>query len=237
MNKNLHNTTGVHFVSSRIIESIPLPLLLPSLCVRTYPLGREVQREKGSEKGRKGERRRKGEGRRNKKGKKKKKKRINASSTCMLEQLYTRFVTLFREFFDSSSLTRDACKLSLKWPKLRSKFLLELLQTIIPQFAPLISPLLFPSSTRSSGFFLRGRESILNCTRTVFPFTRRFSETLKLAEFLKRTRKRGEITIVKEQWFDRGRETRVRNDRSVRSRAETRFPLKANLPTTENFPR
>lgn len=111
----------------------------------------------------------------------------------MLEQLYTRFVTLFREFFDSSSLTRDACKLSLKWPKLRSKFLLELLRTIIPQFAPLISP--FPSSTRSSGFFLRGRESILNCTRTVFPFTRRFSETLKLAELLKRTRKHRGITI------------------------------------------
>lgn len=100
-----------------------------------------------------------------------------------------------------------------------------------------LPPFPFPSSTRSSGFFLRGRESILNCTRTVFPFTRRFSETLKLAELLKRTRKRGEITIVKEQWFDRGRETRVRNDRSVRSRAETRFPLKANLPTTENFPR
>lgn len=157
------------------------------------------------------------------KRKRKEKKRINASSTCMLEQLYTRFVTLFREFFDSSSrLRRDACKLSLKWPKLRSKFLLELLHTIIPQFAPLIFP---PSSPPSllpflRLFSLRGRESILNCTRTVFPFTRRFSETLKLAELLKRTRKRrggegGELrsgrAIVKERWLDCGRETRVRN--------------------------
>lgn len=154
----------------------------------------------------------------------KKKKRINASSTCMLEQLYTRFVTLFREFFDSSSrLRRDACKLSLKWPKLRSKFLLELLHTIIPQFAPLISPPFSPSLLLPFHrlFSLRGRESILNCTRTVFPFTRRFSETLKLAELLKRTRKRrgeregGKLrsgrAIVKERWLDCGRETRVRN--------------------------
>lgn len=175
----------------------------------------------------------------------------------MLEQLYTRFVTLFREFFDSSSrLRRDACKLSLKWPKLRSKFLLELLHTIIPQFAPLISPSLLPSSPPLLPFLrlfsLRGRESILNCTRTVFPFTRRFSETLKLAELLKRTRKRrggeggGEITIRPSD--RKGAMARLRkgnkgakhgaNDRSVRSRAENLgFLLKANLSTTENFPR
>lgn len=173
----------------------------------------------------------------------------------MLEQLYTRFVTLFREFFDSSSrLRRDACKLSLKWPKLRSKFLLELLHTIIPQFAPLISPPFSPSLLLPFYrlFSLRGRESILNCTRTVFPFTRRFSETLKLAELLKRTRKRrggeggGEITIGPSD--RKGAMARLRkgnkgakhgaNDRSVRSRAENLgFLLKANLSTTENFPR
>lgn len=65
----------------------------------------------------------------------------------------------------------------------------------------LISSLLPPSPV---SFFFSVRESILNCTRTVFPFGRRFSEALKLAELLKRTRKREKLrsadrTIVKER--------------------------------------
>lgn len=106
MNKNLHNTTGVHFVSSRIIESI----FPPPVPVRTYVRTRQGERDRGA--ARKGGKVREegrgtgGEGREKKKGEGERKKRINASSTCMLEQLYTRFVTLFREFFDSSFGTR-----------------------------------------------------------------------------------------------------------------------------------
>lgn len=128
MNKNLHNTTGVHFVSSRIIESI-FPPPGPCAYVRTYVRTRQGERDRGAarkggkvrEEGRGtgGERREKKKGG-GEEGKKKKNQRIidvHARTT-----LYAFRYTLPRVL---RLVFRDACKLSLKWPKLRSKFLLE----------------------------------------------------------------------------------------------------------------
>lgn len=141
MNKNLHNTTGVHFVSSRIIESIFPPR---SLCVRMYvparERGTEAQRERE-------ERWEKKEGGQAERGEKKKRGRgkEKKESTHHRRACSNNFIRVsLHSSASSSTRLSGRVQIEFKVAEIAIEIFTRMLQTIIPQFAPLIPPP-FPS--------------------------------------------------------------------------------------------
>lgn len=141
MNKNLHNTTGVHFVSSRIIESI----FPPPVPVRTYVRTRQGERDRGA--ARKGGKVREegrgtgGEGREKKRGRGKEKK----ESTHHRRACSNNFIRVsLHSSASSSTRLSGRVQIEFKVAEIAIEIFTRMLQTIIPQFAPLIPPP-FPS--------------------------------------------------------------------------------------------
>lgn len=143
MNKNLHNTTGVHFVSSRIIESISPPPPGPCAYVRTYVRTRQGERDRGA--ARKGGKVREegrgtgGERREKKKGGggvKEKKESTHHRRACS-----NNFIRVsLHSSASSSTRLSGRVQIEFKVAEIAIEIFTRMLQTIIPQFAPLIPP-------------------------------------------------------------------------------------------------